>query len=52
MEYSKKDIIIKLMNQIYTQVDTIRNLKEEVEYLKKELKQWQEVENQKDLEIQ
>ena len=48
MEYSKKDIIIKLMNQIYTQVDTIRNLKEEVEYLKKELKQWQEEENQKD----
>ena len=48
MEYSKKDIIVKLMNQIYTQVDTIRNLKEEVEYLKKELKQWQEEEKQKD----
>ena len=47
MEYSKKDIIIKLMNQIYTQVDTIRNLKEEVEYLKKELKQWQEIKNLK-----
>ena len=30
------------------QVDTIRGLREEVEYLKKELKLWQEVEKQKD----
>ena len=33
MEYSKKDIIVKLINQIYTQVDTIRELKEEVKDL-------------------
>lgn len=47
MEYKKKDIIVKLLKQIYTQVDTIRGLREEVEYLKKELKKWEEVENQK-----
>ncbi len=38
MEYKNKDIIAKLIKQIYSQVDEIRESKEEVEYLKKELK--------------
>jgi hypothetical protein len=37
LEYSKKDIIVKLMQQCYTQVDTIRHLKELVSDLEKDI---------------
>jgi hypothetical protein len=45
-EYKKKDIIVKLMQQIYAQVDEIRYLKQTNEFLIKEKEQWQK-ENQK-----
>lgn len=37
LEYSKKDIIIKLMQQCYTQVDTIKYLKQQVSDLEKKI---------------
>ena len=37
LEYSKKDIIIKLMQQCYTQIDTIKDLKEYVSNLEKKI---------------
>lgn len=39
IEYSKNEIIIKLIRQAYNQVDEIRNLKQEINSLKK---LWQE----------
>ena len=44
LKYKKKDIICKLMAQIYLQIDEIKYLKETNEFLTKE--QWQKEQNE------
>jgi cell division septum initiation protein DivIVA len=40
MEISKKDIIIRLLNQIYDLVDYNTNLKDKIKELEEQLKQY------------
>jgi hypothetical protein len=40
MEISKKDIIIRLLNQIYDLVDYNANLKDKIKELEEQLKQY------------